>query len=103
MITDNFVSLKASFLCRGRSRTAATSKMECFVIIVNGWKPLTIITKHSILDVAAVLDPPLLCYYKPHSPKIYFAYSAWISFRDPSFDFGTESIERFRFFYFIAY
>ena len=44
---------------RGGSRTAATSKMECFVIIVNGWKPLTIITKHSILDVAAVLDPPL--------------------------------------------
>ena len=37
--------------------------MECFVIIVNGWKPLTIITKHSILDVAAVLDPPL--FFKP--------------------------------------
>ena len=35
------------------SRVAATSKMECFVIIVNG------ITKHSILDVAAALDPPL--------------------------------------------
>ena len=33
--------------------------MEHFVIIVNGWKPLTIITKRSILDVAAVLDPPL--------------------------------------------
>ena len=30
--------------------------MECFVIIVN---PLTIITKHSILDVAAALAPPL--------------------------------------------
>ena len=44
---------------RGGSRTAVTSKMECFVIIVNDWKPLTIITKHSILDVAAVLDPPL--------------------------------------------
>ena len=44
---------------RGGSRTAATSKMERFVIIVNGWKPLTIITKRSILDVAAVLDPPL--------------------------------------------
>ena len=29
--------------------------MEHFVIIVNGWKPLTIITKSSILDVAAVL------------------------------------------------
>ena len=44
---------------RGGSRTAATSKMEHFEIIVNGWKPLTIITKSSILDVAAVLDPPL--------------------------------------------
>ena len=43
----------------GGSRTAATSKMERFVIIVNGWKKLTIITKSSILDVAAVLDPPL--------------------------------------------
>ena len=43
---------------RGGSRTAATSKMERFVIIVNGFKPLTIITKCSILDVAAVLDPP---------------------------------------------
>ena len=34
--------------------------MEHFVIIVNGWKPLTIITKSSILDVAAALDPPLI-------------------------------------------
>ena len=33
--------------------------MERFVIIVKGWKPLTIITKRSILDVAQVLDPPL--------------------------------------------
>ena len=44
---------------RGGSRAAATSKMERFVIIVNGWKPLTIITKRSILDAAAALDPPL--------------------------------------------
>ena len=44
---------------RGGSRTAATSKMEGFVIIVNGWTPLTIITKRSILDVVAALDPPL--------------------------------------------
>ena len=44
---------------RGGSRTAATSKVEHFVIIVNGWKPLTIIAKSSTLDVAAVLDPPL--------------------------------------------
>ena len=43
---------------RGRSRAAATFKMERFVIIVNGWKPLTITTKRSILDVAAALDPP---------------------------------------------
>ena len=45
---------------RGGSRTVATSKMERFVIIVNGFKPLTIITKRYILDVAAVLDPPLI-------------------------------------------
>ena len=37
--------------------------MERFVIIVNGWKLLTIITKPSILDVAAVLDPPQLVTY----------------------------------------
>ena len=29
------------------------------MIIVNGWKPFTIIKKTSILDNAAVLDPPL--------------------------------------------
>ena len=49
--------LKLCVCFRGGSRTAATSKMERFVIIVNGWKPLTIITKRSILDVAAALDP----------------------------------------------
>ena len=36
---------------RGGSRAAATSKMERFVIIVNGWKPL---------DAAEALDPPLM-------------------------------------------
>ena len=40
-----------SMLVRGGCRTAATPKMELFVIIV---------TKCSIFDVAAVLDPPLL-------------------------------------------
>ena len=30
--------------------------MERFVIIVNGWKPLTNITKRSILDVTAALE-----------------------------------------------
>ena len=55
-----FCSLIANSLLRGGFRTAATSKMELFVIIVNGWKPLTIITKSSTLDGAAVLDPPLI-------------------------------------------
>ena len=45
---------------RGGSRTAATSKVERLVIIVNGWKALTIITRRSILDVAGALDPPLV-------------------------------------------
>ena len=44
---------------RGGSRTAATSKMERFVIVVNGFQPLTIITKRSILDVAEALGPLL--------------------------------------------
>ena len=47
---------------RGGSRAAATSKMEHFVIIVNGFQLLTIITKRSILDIAAALDPPLSTY-----------------------------------------
>ena len=46
-------------LFRGGSRAAATSKMEHFVIIVNGFQPLTIIIKRSILHVAAAQDPPL--------------------------------------------
>ena len=45
-------------MLRGGSRVAATSKMERFVIIVSGFQLLTVITKCSILDVAAALDPP---------------------------------------------
>ena len=48
---------------RGGYRAAATSKMELFVIIVNGFQPLTMITKHSILDVPVALDPPLMLLY----------------------------------------
>ena len=47
-------------IIRGGSRAAATSKMESFVTIVNGFQHTTIITRHSILDVAAALDPPLI-------------------------------------------
>ena len=43
----------------GGSRAAATSKMKRFVIIVTGFQPLNVITKRSIFDVAAALDPPL--------------------------------------------
>ena len=57
-------------MIRGGSRTAATSKMELFVIIVDGWfviivndwKPLTSIIKCFILDIAAALDPPLIIF-----------------------------------------
>ena len=50
---------------KGGSRTAATSNM--------GFQPLTIITKCSILDVAAVPDPPLesvitVCHFFQFSP-----------------------------------
>ena len=39
--------------------------MERFVIIINGFQPLTVITKCSILDVAVALDPSLhsVCLY----------------------------------------
>ena len=57
----NFVS-KMDLVTTSRSRTAATFKMESFVIIVNGWKLLTIITKRSILDVAAALGPLLVTF-----------------------------------------
>ena len=33
-----------------------TSKMELFLTIVNGFNPLTIVTKNSILDVSGVLS-----------------------------------------------
>ena len=47
-------------ISRDESRVAAISKMEHFMTIVKGLKSLTVITKHSILDVTAALDPPLI-------------------------------------------
>ena len=49
-------------MIRGGSRTAAASKMELFVIIVNGFQPLTIITNCSILDAAAVRSPLMVIF-----------------------------------------
>ena len=52
--TNHIITFRISKRLTGGSRTAATSKMECFVII--------------ILDVAAVLDPPLRLFTKFLSP-----------------------------------
>ena len=52
-------SLARYYVTRGESRTATTSKMERFAIKVNGFQPLTIITKRFILDVAVGLELPL--------------------------------------------
>ena len=67
----------------GGSRTAATSKMERFVIMVNNWKPLTIITKCFILDVTAVLDPLLSFTISKLSycPLIWMFYSRFVEYR----------------------
>ena len=55
---------------RDVSRAAARSKIEIFKIIVNGFHPAsTIITKCSILDVAAVLDRPLKSSYETYYYK----------------------------------
>ena len=110
--------LLVPFTFRGGSRAAITSKMQCFVIIVNGSKPLTIITKHSILDVAAALDPPLALFdqivrfvasnlrqqcehascfklkliYTPFSKNLYFLAETW-------YVLIFNSIPRLRFFF----
>ena len=63
MLSNTKKIIKTCGSTRGRSRAVTISKMERFVIIVNGWKPLTIIIKRYILDVAASLDPPPLSQY----------------------------------------
>ena len=41
-------------------RTPATSKMKFFVTLVNGFQPLTNVTTNSMLDLAGVLETPLI-------------------------------------------
>ena len=63
----NYFENSFSIPFRGGSRAAAASKVECFVVIVNG-------SKHSILDVAAALDPPLsiqIDFYQAESIEAY--------------------------------
>ena len=55
---DTWVFRHIQDMYRGGSRAAATSKIERFVIMVNGSEPLIIIIKGSILDIAVALDPP---------------------------------------------
>ena len=59
----------------GGSRAAAISKMEHFVITVNGWKTLTIVTNCFIWDVAAAVDPPLLLINKNKTKSSNFFFS----------------------------
>ena len=59
-------------MCIGRSRAAAASKVELFVIAVNGWKTITIVTKSSTSDVAAVLDVPVMCI--EHQQPLYYIF-----------------------------
>ena len=57
MLLSCHISVRSSF--SGGSRTAATSEMEHFVTLVNGFQPATIVAKRSILDAAAIHDPSL--------------------------------------------
>lgn len=57
---------------KGLPRTPATCKMEFFVTLVKGWKPLTSVAKSSILDAAGILDILLKKYLiskKKRSPE----------------------------------
>ena len=45
---------------RDGPRTPATSKMKFFVTLVNGFQPLTNVTTNSMLDLAGVLETPLI-------------------------------------------
>ena len=71
------------------------------MIIVNGFQPLTIITKRSILDIAAVLDPPLgtegLCMGHETFLNIFDGpQTIFIGFPFPNFDFLVISAEKLR-------
>ena len=58
-------------LLRGISRAPATSKMELFVTLLNGFQVLTNVTNNHILHVAGVLNPSLLLYLKILLQNIY--------------------------------
>lgn len=51
--------LEIKYFFRRISRIPAASRMELFATLVNGFQPLTKVTKNSILHVAGVLGKPL--------------------------------------------
>ena len=77
--------LEISRVGRGGSRAAGISKMDRFEIIVDDFQPSTIITKCSILNVAAALDPPLVGVQRLHqkikSSCIQWGLPFWCCFR----------------------
>ena len=77
-------------------------KHSCYILVRNYDRAL-VYNDNSDNIISFHLKPVSLCYYRPHLPKLYFAYFTWTSFRDPPFEFEFESIEKFRFFYFIGY
>ena len=57
------------------------------MVIVNGFQSLTIITKHSNLDVAAVLDPPMI-----NVPLMNSIYLIFCSLENPKRTRADQSI-----------
>ena len=56
-----YIPILTTALLYGTLQTAKGLTTEGLLLrtIINGWEPLTIITKYSTLDVAAALDPSL--------------------------------------------
>ena len=48
---------QGKIISRDGYRIPPISKMEQFVKIAKGWRPSTIVTKTSILDITGILDP----------------------------------------------
>ena len=52
-----FYYKQRQIISRDGYRTPPISMMELIVIIAKGWRPLTVVTKSSILDIILALDP----------------------------------------------
>ena len=49
-----------NIVIRGGSELPPTSKMELFLTIISSWKPLTTVSKSSILEDSTSLDPAIV-------------------------------------------